>query len=564
MENLKAKSIQNSALWAAYGDALGFISELVDYKGLKRRINSSRASVTLPWKKNVGGQFGAEVDLPSGCYSDDTQLRLATCRAIRGDGVFDVEAFAKVELPVWTSYSLGSGVGTRLAATSLAHQDSNWFSNFFEQPRGKYIDCGGNGAAMRIQPHVWAAKKISAPETFIIDVIRNAVCTHGHPRGILGAVFHALCLSKSFELHDVPGPDFWKKAIEYFSQIKFLIIKDSELSSFWLPVWEERLGTQIEPAINKVQQECIEDLSIIEKYIYQKSEFAYKQMVESLGCLNSSSRGSGTKTAIIAVALAWMYKDENPSKAIEVAANLFFSDTDTIATMTGAILGVIAADPPSDNLLDREYIKIEANRLYEISSGNPQMSFAYPDLLHWQPPKTQLDAIGIVNNLLALAGLGIAKPQEKKYHSRSKNDFFWQWFELDFGQSMVCKRRSNLSSLLAGSIPSKLRSEQLMIHSSTYKKTESLIPSGLQSSSFKPSEKYISQTRTIDDLTKEAIKSDFDSSLIGKHLLELAEKPDGIELAISYTAIIVKAKMARLKAKREGSLPQGTLFITER
>ncbi|MGD0217772.1 MAG: hypothetical protein ABSC45_09725 [Desulfobaccales bacterium] len=55
MENLKATQIQNSALWAAYGDAIGFISELVDYKGLKRRINSSKVTVTVPWKKNVGG-----------------------------------------------------------------------------------------------------------------------------------------------------------------------------------------------------------------------------------------------------------------------------------------------------------------------------------------------------------------------------------------------------------------------------------------------------------------------------------------------------------------------------
>ena len=112
----KQEAIKKSALWAAYGDALGFITELTDEKGLKWRTGTSRIIKTIPWKRKIGGQFGVIVDLPAGCYSDDTQLRLSTCRAIRGDGKFDVEAFAKVELPVWLSYALGAGRGTKTAA----------------------------------------------------------------------------------------------------------------------------------------------------------------------------------------------------------------------------------------------------------------------------------------------------------------------------------------------------------------------------------------------------------------------------------------------------------------
>src|ERR1051325_9959580 len=199
-------SIRNSALWAAHGDALGFISELVDRKGLIRRIDADRVTRTVPWRRRVGGRFGIEIMLPAGCYSDDTQLRLSTSRAIRGDGEFDVEAFAKVELPIWLSYALGAGKGTRSAAMSLSHQNANWFSNFFNDEHISYVNCGGNGAAMRIQPHVWSARDRSRPETFIVDVIKNSVCTHGHPRGILGAVFHALCLAMTLDRGYVAGP----------------------------------------------------------------------------------------------------------------------------------------------------------------------------------------------------------------------------------------------------------------------------------------------------------------------------------------------------------------------
>ena len=91
--------VQRAVLWAAYGDALGWISELTDSAGLRRRTGGRPLTEPVAWKRRIGGRSGVTASLPQGCYSDDTQLRLATSRAIRLDG-FDVEAFAKVELPV--------------------------------------------------------------------------------------------------------------------------------------------------------------------------------------------------------------------------------------------------------------------------------------------------------------------------------------------------------------------------------------------------------------------------------------------------------------------------------
>jgi ADP-ribosylglycohydrolase len=99
---------RSSMMWAAYGDALGFISELADEKGLKRRTRGEPLNRTMPWRRRVGGRSGVEVELPAGCWSDDTQLRLAVARSI-GPGGFDVESFARIELSVWPAYALGGG-----------------------------------------------------------------------------------------------------------------------------------------------------------------------------------------------------------------------------------------------------------------------------------------------------------------------------------------------------------------------------------------------------------------------------------------------------------------------
>src|ERR1700761_9378835 len=102
------KRVINSALWAATGDALGFMTELTDMQGVKRRTGETEVKTTVAWTRSIGGQFGTTMRFPAGSYSDDTQLRLATCRSLRSDGHFDVETFAKVELPVWLCYALGA------------------------------------------------------------------------------------------------------------------------------------------------------------------------------------------------------------------------------------------------------------------------------------------------------------------------------------------------------------------------------------------------------------------------------------------------------------------------
>ena len=77
---------RSSAIWAAYSDALGFITELADESRVRYRSGSSSVTHTIEWRRKIGGLTGTTILFPAGTYSDDTQLRLSTSRAIRGDG----------------------------------------------------------------------------------------------------------------------------------------------------------------------------------------------------------------------------------------------------------------------------------------------------------------------------------------------------------------------------------------------------------------------------------------------------------------------------------------------
>lgn len=438
--------VVRSGLWAAYGDALGWISELTDSKGLKRRTNGAELREPIAWKRKIGGRFGVMASLPRGCYSDDSQLRLATSRAIRSDG-FDVEAFAKVELPVWLSYGLGGGKSTSAAAANLSKRNSAWWNNTFKG----WSNSGGNGAAMRIQPHVWVASAPEDPSSYLPDVIRNTVCTHSHPTGLMGAVIHALCVARAMTSGCVPSPDRLQEAISDAQCLPAIFEDDSELR-YWRVAFEREAGdftkawgTATEEAQKAAQlmAGCKHDVSGKERY---------QSIVNALDLRNPQRRGSGMLTALAATGLAWC--EASPAEAMRIAANTIDTDTDTIATMAGALLGATAnSDPPVD-VLDAEVFRAEADRLTEIAAGNNPPSHPYPDLLHWSAPKMRADAlVRSKDGGLVVYGLGSASRLNDQPNEARDGKFRWQWVKLEFGQTLFIKSRSHLPDVEENLLP---------------------------------------------------------------------------------------------------------------
>lgn len=540
-EPQRLRRIRASALWAAYGDALGFITELTDSAGVTRRGAQLPLQRTQSWRRKIGGRFGVFVELPPGCLSDDTQLRMASCRAIRGDGAFDVELFAKIELPVWLAYSLGAGRGSQEAAANLRRRDVTWATNFFEADRSVYVQGGGNGAAMRIQPHVWAAGDAPAA-SWQTDVITNAVCTHGHMRGILGALFHALSLDETLRTGAIPGPEHWIALTTELYNATELIHRQPQMEHLWLGLWEQHTQLTLDQAVANVIGELGEDLAICQ-HVASNGPGAYVDAVERLGAFRADQRGSAIKTTTLALLAAWLFASQ-PETGIATCANRLGTDTDSIATMAGALLGATLTDGPDSAIVDRAYIEREAERMWAIGEHRKVPTFPYPSLVNWSPPRNQLDCLGEQDGEFHVAGLGPAPAHDEFFAGSGKNAGAWSWLDLWFGQRVLIKRRPR---------PKPLPSWQLVNPAQSYT-TDSLLdaPVRLQrrqrARADDPGNRgrdVAASHRTLHSITDEVIASGFAPEVVGRALLELADRDDGIEVATQYAAIVAKARLSR-------------------
>ncbi|WP_206056120.1 ADP-ribosylglycohydrolase family protein, partial [Nocardioides sp.] len=316
--NTHLDRVTRSMLWAAWADALGFITERTTPQYVEKRVGAPKVTATVEWTRRVGGKFGVEMVLPAGTYSDDTQLRLASSRAISGSG-FDPEAFAKVDLAVWPSYALGGGRASKAAAANIARSTVPWFGNFYDG----YLAAGGNGAAMRIQPHVWAAPNPTADTRFLVDVLRDAVITHGHPRALVGAVLHAIALSKPMSSGKPLTVEDWPDIIGKTRSAAALVESDENLSTVWLPLWEKSASKSFPDSWSDAVEECALMLDALRDGVSELQREVrpqtYDQMVTTLDLRNPDNVGSGTATGVIALAVATAIPD--PGAASRLVAN---------------------------------------------------------------------------------------------------------------------------------------------------------------------------------------------------------------------------------------------------
>lgn len=152
-----------------------------------------------PWIRKSGGRYYPyDEEIKAGEYSDDTQLILATARSLLAEGKQWVKHFTFVELPFWTLYERGGGGATKRAAEAWLAGKEPWSGALKPMDIKKYFDAGGNGVAMRILPHVVYQ---SAQREFSIiarEVVVNGICTHGHPRALVGALAYAYALWLAF------------------------------------------------------------------------------------------------------------------------------------------------------------------------------------------------------------------------------------------------------------------------------------------------------------------------------------------------------------------------------
>jgi ADP-ribosylglycohydrolase len=552
----REEAVVSSARWAAWADAIGFVTELTATREeVARRAGVEEVIEPVAWKRRIGGRFGPTIELPPGTYSDDTQLRLAVSRCIRSSGRFDAETFSKIELPVFLSYGLGVGRGTRTAAQALAKRGVRWLTNFYDEKQSRYVDGGGNGAAMRIQPHVWAGNDARSG-LYLRDVVADAICTHGHLRGILGASFHAVLLGQSLRSGELPEPARWRGIARYLERLPDVIRRDEDLRERWLPLWEHRTGKTLNDALTNAIAELESQVQTAAAAASEEQPFmsSYAELARRLGGLSAKTRGAGTTSAVLSLWVAWRAQAD-PARTLASAANLHGSDTDTIATMAGGLVGAIRPERPPGAILDEDYIVREARRCAALARGETVEDFPHPDVVDWQAPRTLADAVGRGPEGVMVAGLGSAEEMSEIIEgASSRDDGGWQWLVLWFGQSLLVKRRRDLAPLSAGALP---RARPMRLALDDYQPTLDDIsePSGTavraDDAGAPPRERQQSAAlrsgeppTTIDAAIEFVKSSGFDPGQIGSIVLALLESDAGLERAAAFLGALAEAYRA--------------------
>lgn len=362
----------------------------------------------------------------------------------------------------------------------------------------------------------------------------------------------------------MPGPEDWENFARGFVDIEDAIKRNVQLNRFWLAAWEAATGDTISNALNKVVIETLQYIDTL-RQVHWGVEDTYAEILEALELLSSERKGTGTNTALVAAALAWDKRNTSPITVVLEAANAVGSDTDTIATMAGALAGAAAELAPTWIIQDADYIITEARRMVKISLNQPCNSFPYPDLIGWQPPVSQSDAVGKYRETLALSGFGLLEPIGKQWKS---GDFAWQWFKLVFGQTILCKHRVVIKAEIGDSLMPAFASQNARTikkiaqenkHTNVDVETLPRLPlfpdednhgfslTNVRQHPIRSLECVENDLRSIDELTEIVIQSNFNPKAIGDCLIECAESPNGVDRTIAFSAIVAKALLVRKK-----------------
>lgn len=367
---------------SAIGDALGWPYEF-------RSRNSATTSENpgdffSDWARNSGGRYWNHKEtILAGEYSDDTQMILAVSRSIiSGSDWKDRLAF--IELPYWLEYERGGGSALKKAAKSYKANKKPWDG---ENAR-EYFEAGGNGAAMRILPHVIAHYDSSNDmELLMNDVFLNSIISHGHPRAILGATCYAFALDAILRK---------KTTLLYGELIQWVIDGTSVWGAYrggvapnsWNKAKDNLLGDSYISEWYKYVDDMVDKLHYIDKSLKKGLLVNDRVVLTELKCFEKEN-GAGDIAILAALYLASKYAN-NPILGIKTAAYTVGTDTDTIASITGGLLGMLCGMNwiPSEWRIVQDYrclcdiaeillsnnMKLSSKRISDINSNNTNVS----------------------------------------------------------------------------------------------------------------------------------------------------------------------------------------------
>ncbi|HHB13028.1 MAG TPA: hypothetical protein ENK62_07505, partial [Chromatiales bacterium] len=354
----------------AAGDALGWPQEFPS-KVLGGGSEQTATTAFRPWVRRGGGRFYPhEEHIQAGEYSDDTQLVLAVARCRMLSGTSWWGALTRTELPLWTLYERGGGGATKRATEMWIKGMPPWRSNDSRAVR-RYFDAGGNGVTMRVLPHAIFYACEADPTPLMRDVVTDGVATHGHPRALVGATAYAFAA-------------WWLLRSEQtirFGELVQVLLENAAVwgalpatnpaRNGWLDAADRSTPNGYEAAWSTVVGEMRDLFHRVERGLNAGAIADDDEILRDLGCFGKA-KGAGTVSTAAAVYLCARYAAQ-PVQAVLKAAFARKADTDTIAAMSGGLVGCLAGQdwlPPEwKEVQDYEYLRRMANQVAQGPSA---------------------------------------------------------------------------------------------------------------------------------------------------------------------------------------------------
>lgn len=351
------------------GDALGWPQEQ-NAKNVDRAAPVPELNFRT-WRRRTGGRYQPfEEVIGPGEFSDDTQLTLCVARSVMyGRDWF--QQFTRRELPTWTLYERGGGRSVLKAARSWAMGRPPWSTDKTD-PRD-YFATGANGVAMRVLPHIVAELDddfAAVRRRIAID----ACATHGHAAALIGALMHSWTLWTALRLDGTLG---YGDLLEHLADNAAVWDdrSDLEFPDGWFDARRRMGGPSHEDEWKNAAAEAHRLLDIARESMRSGPLADDEETFKRLGLFDRKVNGSGIVTAIGAVLIA-SRSASSPELGLVQSAFLHDSDTDTLASMTAALLGGIAGTDWMNGLQrsvqDHQYLLEVADRL--TNADGPAMS----------------------------------------------------------------------------------------------------------------------------------------------------------------------------------------------
>ena len=320
---------------------------------------------------------------------------------------------------------------------------------------------------MRVLP-IAVANCLNESE-LIYNCFTSAIITHGHPRAVLGAILFGIAIGCLLR-----GETDRRLLVEYLQERLgniWSILSEHPQISRWVEMYGDLAQSKAIDFKRGFANTIEETRSYLQASVKRHTIADYYR---SVGALRAASRGSGIGTVAVAILLSVRDWD-HPAEAVYTAANFNGSDTDTIASFTGALVGAqygieVVPGRLIERVQDRDYLISVADRLDRIVRGRAPTNVrpdrhqsrrtAYARLLAWEIGLHEMfwDALER-DETVVHPTLGTGRITARDVRKVKKPGYVAKLFRVAFssGQTCVFHSRVNERSLVEGSLTAELR-----------------------------------------------------------------------------------------------------------